>query len=456
VRQNGPADTHRVPPQNVEAEMAVLGALLLDNEALIRVLEHLSPADFYRPAHRIIYTVILDMSERNEVIDLVTLKDRLQRTGKLDEVGGAAYLASLLDGVATSANAAYHSRIVREKSVLRGLAQAATDIVGMAYDGGGGAHVDVDELINEAERRIFEIGERKIQQGFFSVGQVVKDTLKRVEDLYENQSLITGVGTGYHEFDNLTSGLQPSDLIVIAGRPSMGKTSFCLNIAEHVAIENKLPVAVFSLEMSRQQLVQRMLCSEARIDAHKLRTGFLHKSDFPKLAMAASRLSEAPVFIDDTASISVLEIRARSRRLKKDHKDLSLIVIDYLQLIRGRENTENRQQEISDISRSLKALAKELEVPVVALSQLSRACEMRGKDKRPQLSDLRESGAIEQDADLVAFIYRDEVYYPEETNDKGIAEIIVRKQRNGPIGDIKLAFLNQYTRFENLEQHHGR
>ncbi len=444
------SEVERVPPQNVEAELSVIGSVLLDNASLTRVLEIVGPDDFYRPAHRTIFRTFLDLFERGDAIDLVTVKDRLQRNGQLEEVGGASYLASVLDTVPTSANVQHHSRIIREKSVLRQLIQTATEVVSMGYQSGE----DVDELLDRAEARIFQIGEKKIKQGFYNLKDVIKDTFRRIEELYERKELVTGVPTGFHDFDHLTAGLQPSDLIVIAGRPSMGKTSFVLNIAQHVALKTAMPVAVFSLEMSRQQLVQRMLCSEAKVDAHKLRTGFLSREDIPRLTVAAGALSEAPIFIDDTAGCSVLEIRAKARRLKAENKKLALVIIDYLQLMRGREGTENRQQEISDISRSLKGLAKELDVPVVALSQLSRAPEMRGRDRRPQLSDLRESGAIEQDADLVAFIYREEVYDP-ETPEKGVAEIIIRKQRNGPTDTVRLAFLNQYTKFENLEQRYA-
>lgn len=441
------AEVEKLPPQNIEAELSVLGAVLLENSCLTKVLEVLGPEDFYRPAHRNIFRAMLDLFERDDAIDLVTVKERLQKTGELEMVGGASYLASMLDMVPTSANVQYHARIVREKSILRQLIETATGIVGMGYQGGD----DVDEILDTAEANIFRIGEKKIKQGFFGLKEIIKDTFHRIEYLYERKELVSGVPTGFIEFDRLTSGLQPSDLVVIAGRPSMGKTAFCLNLAQYVAVEAGMPVAIFSLEMSRQQLVQRMLCCEAKVDAQRLRTGFLSKEDFPKLTIAAGRLSEAPIFIDDTPSASVLEIRAKARRLKAENKSLALVIIDYLQLMRGREKTENRQQEISDISRSLKALAKEIDLPVIALSQLSRAVEMRGKDRRPQLSDLRESGAIEQDADVVAFIYRDEMYN-EESPDKGLAEIIIRKQRNGPVGTVRLAFLNQYTRFENLEQ----
>jgi replicative DNA helicase len=443
-------ELERLPPQNVEAEQSVLGAVLLDNTSLTRVVELLRPEDFYRGPHRKIFENLLELFERGEAIDLVTLKEKLQQAGDLEAVGGASYLASLLDVVPTAANVIHHSRIVREKAILRRLIEVATDIVGMGFDGGE----DVDAILDSAESKIFQISGHKIKPGFHSLRDVIKDAFVRIESLYEKKELVTGVATGFEDVDRMTSGLQPSDLVVIAGRPSMGKTALCLNIAQHVSIESGLPVAVFSLEMSRQQLVQRMLCSEARVDSHKLRTGFLSKEDWPKLTIAAGRLSEAPIYIDDTPSSTVMEIRAKARRLQSEHKDLSLVVIDYLQLITGRERIENRQQEITEISRSLKAMAKELDVPVMALSQLSRAVESRGKDRRPQLSDLRESGAIEQDADVVAFIYRDEMYNP-ESPEKGLAEVIFRKQRNGPVGTVKLSFLSEFTRFEDLEDRYG-
>ncbi len=445
MKKSAHEESERLPPQNVEAEISVLGAILLDGACLDRVTDVLAPGDFYRPAHRTIYQTMRNLHEGNEAIDLVTLKEHLQRAGKLEEVGGAAYLASLLDAVPTSANVPYHSKIVRERSILRQLIETATEIVGMGYQ----PEETVDGILDLAEKKILAIGQQKIRQGFRPLKDVIKETFERIQVLYERKELVSGLSTGFTQFDRLTSGLQSSELIIIAGRPSMGKTSFALNIAEHVALDLKLPVALFSLEMSQQQLVQRMLCSQAKVDSQKLRTGFLSKEDFPRLTLAAARLSEAPIFIDDTASASALEIRAKARRLKADLGMLGMIVIDYLQLMRGETGIENRQQEISDISRSLKALAKELEVPVVALSQLSRAPEMRGRDRRPQLSDLRESGAIEQDADLVAFIYREEVYN-EDTPDKGKAEIIIRKQRNGPVGTVELAFIHEFTKFADL------
>jgi replicative DNA helicase len=441
----------KLPPQNIEAEQAVLGAILMDNSALPRVIEIIQPPDFYRVGHRRIYEAMLDLFEKDDSIDLITTREKLEQKNQLEEAGGTAYLASLVDLVPTAANVQYHCRIVREKAILRGLIGTATEIASMSYEGSQ----DVEVLLDEAERRIFDISERRARSGFTPIRSIMKHSFEVIEKLYEKKEEITGVATGFVDLDKLTCGFQPSDLIVIAGRPSMGKTAFVLNIAENVGIKSRVPVAVFSLEMAKEQLVMRMLSSRAKVDGNRLRSGFLTQQDWPRLSIAAGELAEASIFIDDSASISVLEIRAKSRRLKAEH-DVGLIIVDYLQLIRGRDRVESRQQEISEISRSLKALAKELRVPVVALSQLSRAVETRGGDRRPLLSDLRESGAIEQDADVVAFIYREEVYRKDEedadmSDVAGKAEIIVRKQRNGPIGKVDLTFLKEYTRFENQE-----
>ena len=438
------AGLDRLPPQSLEAEQSVLGAVLLDNAVLPRVIEILQPEDFYRGAHRRLYAAMLDLFERDESIDLITLRERLEQKNELAEVGGAVYLASLVDQVPTAANVAHHARIVREKAVLRGLITASTEIAALSYEGAR----EVDQILDEAERRIFMLSERSVREGFAPMREVVKSSFAVIEKLYERKAHVTGVPSGFTELDQCTSGFQPSDLIIIAGRPSMGKTAFVLNIAEHVGIEARLPVAVFSLEMSREQLVMRMLSSLSGVDGNRLRRGFLGREDWPLLARAAGKLAEAPIYIDDSASCSVLEIRAKARRLKADH-GLGILIIDYLQLIRGRDRSESRQQEISEISRSLKGLAKELKVPVLALSQLSRAVESRGGDKRPQLSDLRESGAIEQDADVVAFIFREDMYR-DEAEQQGVAEVIVRKQRNGPTGTVKLAFRRECTRFGNL------
>jgi replicative DNA helicase len=417
----------------------------LDNEVVYSVMEILGPEAFYQEGHRIIFNAMLNLNERGEPIDLVTLTNRLRSDGLLEKIGGAAYLPSVADGVPTSAGAAHYARIVKEKSILRDLISTSSEIVEDCFDAPG----DVDELIDRAERRIFQISERRIGAGFYSMKEIVKSSFKTIETLYERKEHVTGVPTGFKDIDELTSGLQPSDLIVVAGRPSMGKTALCLNIAQGAAGIHKLPVAIFSLEMAKEQLVTRMLCSEARIDAHRLRSGFLSDTDWPKLTRAAGHLSESPIYIDDSPAISVMEMRAKARRLKAD-KDLKLIIIDYMQLMRGRARIDSREQEISEISRSLKALAKELAVPVVALSQLNRAVENR-QDKRPLLADLRESGAIEQDADVIIFIYRDE-FYNKASPEKGVAEIIVGKQRNGPVGTRKLTWLDKYTRFEDMSE----
>ena len=447
----------KLPPQNIEAEQMVLGAVLIENDSINKIVEILVPDDFYKDAHRRIFSVMLDMFESGEAIDLVTLSDKLRGTKGLETVGDASYLSLLVSMVPTAANIKNHALIIREKSVLRRLIHTATEIITQSYDDTRSS-VSVDELLDQAERSIFEITQKKIRDSFIALKDIVKDSFKTIERLYERKEMVTGLPTGFADIDKLTSGFQPSDLIIVAGRPSMGKTAFCLNVAAHAAIDKEKAVAVFSLEMSKEQLVLRMLCSEARVDAHRLRTGYLSESDWPKLTLAAGRLSEAPIFIDDTAAISVLEMRAKARRLKAEH-GLELIIVDYLQLMRGRGRDDNREQEISNISRSLKALAKELQVPVIALSQLNRAVETRGKDKRPMLADLRESGAIEQDADVIFFIYRDEVYNKCECphdgeclcGRRGVAEVIIGKQRNGPIGKVDLTFMSRYTRFENLE-----
>lgn len=444
---DGYSNPDRIPPQNIEAEQSVLGAILLDNESLTDVLEILTDSDFYRESHRKIFRGVMALYEKGGGIDTVTLTDWLRGRGEIESVGGASYIASLLHDIPTAANIAYHARIVREKAVLRQLIHSVTDIAGRGYEGA----MELPDLLDYAEKKIFEISERKVRPSFIGMREIVKDSFEMIDRLYERKERITGVPSGFTDLDQLTAGFQAGDLIIVAGRPAMGKTAFCLNIAQHLGIQQRLPVAVFSLEMAARQLVIRMLCSEARVDAHKLRSGFLADSDFPRLANAAGRLSEAPIYIDDTSSPTVLEIRAKARRLKADH-GLSLVVVDYLQLVRGRAGVENRVQEISEISRGLKALAKELDVPVIALSQLNRAVEGRN-DRRPLMADLRESGAIEQDADLIVFIYREEMYRPDNEDAKGKAEIIVGKQRNGPTGTVELAFLNNYTRFENLSTH---
>jgi len=437
--------SHKLPPQNIEAEESILGGILIENEAINRVTEILDPDDFYRDAHRKIFNALINLSERDEPADLITLTNELRKIDQLDSIGGASYLTSLIDSVPTAANIEYYAKIVKEKAILRKLIQTSTEIITQSYEDRG----DVEVFLDEAERAIFEISEKRVRPSFYSIREIVKDSFTTIERLFKKKELVTGVPSGFKELDRMTAGFQPSDLIIIAGRPSMGKTAFCLNIAEYAAIENKIPVAIFSLEMSKEQLVIRMLCSQAHVEGTRLRTGYLNESDWPKLTIAAGNLSEAPIYIDDTAALSALELRAKARRLKSEH-GLGMLIVDYLQLMKGRARVENRQQEISEISRSLKALSKELSIPVIAVSQLSRKTEER-TGNRPQLSDLRESGAIEQDADLIIFIYRDEVYNRSEDNpNRGKAEVIIGKQRNGPIGKIDLAFLDKFTTFKDL------
>lgn len=436
---------HKLPPQNIEAEQSVLGGVLIENQALDKVLEIVTPEDFYRDAHRKIFEALMNLSERDEPADLITLTNELKKRDGLDAVGGASYIASLIDMVPTAANIEYYARIVKEKALLRRLIGTATQIVTESYEDRG----DVEAFLDEAERAIFEITENKIRPSFYPIREVVKESFRTIERLYEKKEYVTGIPSGFRELDRLTAGFQPSDLIIVAGRPGMGKTAFCLNMAQYAAIEKKVPVAIFSLEMSKEQLVLRMLCAEAQVEGTRLRTGFLKESDWPNLTLAASVLSEAPIFIDDTPALSILELRAKARRLMADHGSI-MVVVDYLQLMKGRGKAENRQQEISEISRGLKALAKELHIPVIAVSQLSRRTEER-QGMRPQLSDLRESGAIEQDADLILFLYRDEVYNRSEDNpNRGKAEVIIGKQRNGPTGKVELAFLDKFTAFKDL------
>ncbi|OGQ85793.1 MAG: replicative DNA helicase [Deltaproteobacteria bacterium RIFOXYA12_FULL_58_15] len=437
----------RIPPQDVDAERSVLGAMMLDRAALLETIETIRPDDFYRPAHAKVFDAMLCLFERSEPIDEITVSSELRSKGELESVGGTAFLASLTESVPTAANARYYASIVRNRSLTRRLIQATTAIAGQGYEAGA----EIDILLDEAEAKIFEITRDREHRSFVPLKDAVKDAFKRIETLYERKEAVTGVPTGFVDLDRLTSGFQPGELIIIAGRPSMGKTAVALNIGVNGAIRAKVPVAVFSLEMSTSQLVMRMLCSEGRIDGHRMRGGFLKDSDWPKLARAAGALAEAPLYIDDTGAIGVLEMRAKARRLQAE-KGLGMIIIDYLQLMRGR-STEGREREISEISRGLKALAKELSIPVIALSQLNRSLESR-VDKRPMLSDLRESGAIEQDADVICFVYRDE-YYNEDTESKGIAEFIVGKQRNGPTDTVRLKFFHEFTRFENYSPEDG-
>jgi len=434
-------------PQNIEAEQAVLGGILIDNEAIHQVLEIVEVEDFYRESHRKIFLVFLELYEQNQPIDLVTVCEALQKKQQLEEVGGATFLASLVEVIPTASNIAYYAKIVKEKSILRKLINSATYIINQCV---APTDENIEEILDKAEQTIFEVSEERIQTSYYPLKDVIKSTFQTIQSITQKDSYITGIPTGFFDFDRLTSGFQPSDLIIIAGRPSMGKTAFALNIAANAASKHKIPVGIFSLEMSKEQLTTRMLCAEAKVDSQKLRSGFLAEHDWQLLIEAASVLSEAPIFIDDTPAISVLELRAKARRLKSEH-NISLIIIDYLQLMKGKSGNERREQEISEISRSLKALAKELNIPVVALSQLNRKVEDR-ENKRPRLADLRESGAIEQDADLIAFLYRDEVYNQREDNpNRGVAEIIIGKHRNGPVGKIKLAFLEKFTSFENLQ-----
>lgn len=435
----------RIPPHNLDAEQSVLGSMMMDQDAVLKAMEILRAEDFYRDAHKLIFQVILDLTDRNEPADLITVSEELRQRGALDKVGGVAYVASLANLVPTSANAEYYAKIVEEKAVLRSMISVSSRLAALGYE----ADEEIDSLINRAEQMVYDLAQRKTSKGFATMHEILMDTFDRIEYLYQNKGEVTGVPTGYAALDRMTSGLQPADLIIVAARPAMGKTALCLNIAQNAALRAGVPVAVFSLEMSAGQLVQRMLCSEAMIDQHKLRTGKLLETDWPKLVNAVGPLSRAPIFIDDNIGISVMEMRAKCRRLKSEH-GLGLIIIDYLQLMQGGRRIESRQQEISEISRSLKGLARELNCPVIALSQLSRAAE-QSQDKRPTLSHLRESGAIEQDADIVSFIYRDEYYHP-DSEKKGIAEIIIAKHRNGPVGSVELGFLSEFTKFVNLER----
>lgn len=433
----------KLPPQNIEAEQSILGGILIENSALNRVLEILTHEDFYRDSHQRIFQALVDLSEKNEPADLITLTNKLKTNNLLDDVGGPSYLASLIDLVPTAANIEYYARIVKEKATLRGLIGVATQIITQSYKDSG----DIDAFLDEAEQAIFRISEHKIRPSFYPMKDVIKESFRTIEKLFEKKELITGVSSGFKDLDRMTAGLQKSDLIIVAGRPSMGKTSYCLDIARHAAMEAEIPVVIFSLEMSKEQLALRMLCSEAMVEAQKLRSGFLRQSDWPKLTLAAGNLADAPIYIDDSAAISVLELRAKARRLKAD-SNLGLVIVDYLQLMKGRGRAERREQEISEISRSLKALAKELSIPIIAISQLSRRTEERPR-QRPQLADLRESGAIEQDADVILFVYREEVYREDPSNE-GVAEIIIGKQRNGPTGTMKLTFLKEFTTFKDF------
>ncbi len=441
--RNGAAAGPGVPPQSIEAEEAVLGSILLHNASLDRVNEILIAEDFYRHSHRLIFRALNDLDQRQEAADVITLTECLRRRGDLEAVGGAAAVADLAERTSTATDVELYARIVKDKSVLRSLMEAGAEIASEAAAG----RSDVDQALDRAEQRIFQISEHRVRPGFTRLEPVILESIDTIQKLYERQEAITGVPTGFVELDHLTSGFQPSDLIIIAGRPSMGKSAFATNIAQHAAADGRVTVAMFSLEMSKQQLVQRMLCTEARVDGTRVRKGHLTDPDFVRLAEAAGLLADLPFYIDDTPDLSVLELRAKARRLSRE-AGLGLVIVDYLQLMRADRDRDNREQEISVISRSLKALAKELNVPVVALSQLNRAVEQRG-DKRPTMADLRESGAIEQDADVILLIYRDDFYNRNSPN-AGVAEIIVAKQRNGPQGTVQLSFRKEFTAFGNL------
>jgi replicative DNA helicase len=435
-------ELQKIPPQQIEAEQSLLGGLLIDGDGFPSVIEILKGDEFYRDAHRTIFRTYQELFERNHPIDLITVAEALTERNELESVGGATYLSSLAERVPSAANVTAYAKIVNEKALLRRLLQAANEITSLCYAGGK----SVEEILDGAESTIFSVTERSVRTSYHPIKDVIKKSVEVIENFHEYQG-VSGVPSHFVELDKLTAGFQRSDLIIIAARPSMGKTALALNIARNAALDSGIPVGFFSLEMSKEQLAMRLLCSEARVDSQKIRTGFLSTQEGAKMIQAASAFMEAPILIDDTPAISALELRAKARRMMAE-RGLGMVIVDYLQLMRGREGTERREQEISEISRALKALAKELFIPVIALSQLNRKVEER-HDKRPQLSDLRESGAIEQDADLIAFIYRDEMY-SKDSADKGVAEVIIGKQRNGPTGTAKLAYIKSYTRFENL------
>jgi replicative DNA helicase len=437
----------KLPPQNLEAEAGVLGSLLLDGEATIKVADILGAGDFYKEAHRHIYEAVMELVERHSPVDVLTISNRLEEKGLLEQVGGSSYLTTLVASVPTSAHARHYAEIVAKKATLRRLIQTAAEVTAMGYE----ESADVESLLDQAEQLVFKVSQKNLKENFTSLKHVLTESFDRIDELHKDKAKMRGIPTGFRDLDQkVLAGLQPSDLVIVAARPSMGKTSFALNIARHLAVTEGIPVGVFSLETSKEQLVDRMLSAEARIDSWRLRTGNLQDEDFPKIGQAMAQLSEAPIFIDDSPMINVMEMRAKARRLQAEH-GLGLIIVDYLQLMQGR-GLENRVQEISEISRGLKALARELDVPVIALSQLSRAVEARSP-KIPMLSDLRESGSIEQDADVVMFIYRED-YYERETERKNIADILVRKHRNGPVGEIELYFQPEFTQFRNLDVRH--
>lgn len=436
----------KIPPQSRDAEMSVLGAMLFEEGAFIRAIEILRPEYFYYEAHRRIFQAMQDLFEKNQPVDILTLSEELRNRRQLEELGGVSYLTQLTSAVPTAAHVEHYAHLVKQKAILRYLISHSTQIVQRCFE----SENDVSSVLDEAEKMIFDVSQHRIEGRFFSLRDIIHDSMETIDQLYQRKEHVTGLATGFHDFDVKTAGLQQSDLIIVAGRPSMGKSAFVSALCENIGVTLKKPIAFFSLEMSKEQLVQRMLCSHARVDAQKVRTGYLSHQDWPKLTSAAGKLSESPIFIDDTPGQNVLELRAKARRLKMQH-DIQLVVVDYMQLMQGMSRAENRQQEISEISRSLKALARELRVPVIAVSQLSRAVENR-TGNRPQLSDLRESGAIEQDADVVVFLFREEYYNPTEEN-RNRAEAIISKQRNGPTGSVDLIFLKEWTRFENPEFH---
>jgi len=440
----------KIPPQSLESEQSLLGALLLDQEAIIKVVDIIRPGDFYKKSHQFIYEGIIGLYEKREPLDLVTLTDRLEKLDYLDQIGGASYLSSLVNGVPTAAHVISYAKIVRQKSILRSLISVAANISEMAYD----ESEEVEMILDKAEQNLFAISQVSGTTEFSAMRDILIESFERIDQLHKNKGQVRGVETGIKGLDNKLSGLQRSDLIILAARPSMGKSSLAMNFAQHAAVVNNVPVAVFSLEMSKEQLVDRLICGEAGLDSWKMRTGNLNEQDFEKLQLAMGSLSEAPIYIDDTPGLSVVDVRTKCRRLHAD-VGIGMVIIDYLQLLEGRSmsSADNRVQVISEISRSLKALARELNVPVVALSQLSRAVESR-PDKRPMLSDLRESGSIEQDADVVMFIYRED-YYDKDTDKKNISEVLIRKHRNGPTGDVELYFIPEYMRFRDIDKQHS-
>lgn len=435
----------RIPPHNIEAEQSVLGSMIMDHDAVITASERLRSDDFYRPDHAQIFAAIMELYTTGNPIDLVTIQDKLIQKGVFEQVGGLGYLADLANSVPTSAHIKQYTKIVQEKSTLRKLIKASTDISAKSFEG----EEPLDHIMNFAEKSIFDVLQNKKTEDFTGIDEIILTSIEKIEEAHKSKGGITGIETGFIDLDHRTAGLQPSDLILVAARPSMGKTAFSLNIIQTAGIKNKKSVAVFSLEMSKDQLVSRMLCAEAMVDSQKARTGMLEPADWERIGQSLPNITNSRIYIDDTPGINVMDMRAKCRRLKME-KGLDLIMIDYLQLMSGvGDSSTSRQQEISDISRSLKALAREMQAPVIALSQLSRACEQR-TDHRPMLSDLRESGAIEQDADVVMFLYRDEYYHP-DTEKKNVGEVIIAKQRNGPTGTVELAWLGQYTKFANLQ-----